>query len=88
MSQRAGQIFLGADLAILAAEPDRLRDYDCAIAREWAQDLDAPSAGFRTGRRQALEHLRAQDPLFRSAEFAPLTARAQHNLDTLIASYA
>ncbi|MCA8019132.1 hypothetical protein [Burkholderia metallica] len=88
MSQRAGQIFLDADLAILAAEPDRLRDCDRAIAREWAQDPDAPSAAFRRDRRQALEHLRAQDPLFHSAEFAPLTARAQHNLDTLIASYA
>ena len=44
--------FLDADLAILAAAPDRLREYDRAIAREWAQDPDAPSAAFRAGRRQ------------------------------------
>ncbi|NHV28709.1 hypothetical protein [Burkholderia sp. D-99] len=86
--QRAGRIFLDADLAILAAAPDRLHEYDRAIAREWAQDPDAPSAAFRTGRRQALEHLRAQAPLFQSAEFAALTPRAQRNLDALIDAYA
>ncbi|HIE1370974.1 TPA: HD domain-containing protein, partial [Burkholderia sola] len=86
--QRAGQIFLDADLAILAAAPDRLREYDRAIAREWAQDPDAPSTSFRIGRKQALEHLREQVPLFRSAEFAPLEPRAQRNLDTLIDFYA
>ncbi|WP_155420305.1 hypothetical protein [Burkholderia cepacia] len=86
--QRAGWLFLDADLAILAAAPDRLREYDRAIAREWAQDPDAPSAAFRAGRQQALEHLRGQTPLFRSAEFAPLTPLAQRNLDMLIDAYA
>ncbi|HEF5873739.1 TPA: hypothetical protein SAY52_004397 [Burkholderia cenocepacia] len=86
--QRAGQLFLDADLAILAAAPDRLLEYDRAIAREWAQDPEAPSASFRAGRRQALERLRGQVPLFRSAEFAPLERRALRNLDTLIGFYA
>lgn len=86
--QRAGRMFLDADLAILAAAPERLREYDRAIAREWAQDPDAPSAAFRIGRWQALEHLRDQDPLFQSAEFAPLTPVARRNLDTLIRAYA
>lgn len=86
--QRAAQIFLDADLAILAAASDRLIEYDRAIAREWAQDPDAPSASFRAGRKQALEHLRGQVPLFRSAEFAPLGPRAQRNLDMLIDFYA
>ena len=45
--------FLDADLAILAAAPDRLREYDRAIAREWAQDPDAPSAAFRAGRKRS-----------------------------------
>ncbi|WP_325099359.1 hypothetical protein [Burkholderia contaminans] len=81
-------LFLDADLAILAAAPDRLREYDRAIAREWAQDPDAPSAAFRAGRKQALEHLRAQAPLFRSAEFAPLEQHAQRNLEMLIGFYA
>ncbi|EGD04273.1 hypothetical protein B1M_12285 [Burkholderia sp. TJI49] len=85
---RAGRLFLDADLAILAAEPDRLREYDRAIAREWAQDPDAPSPAFRAGRKQALEQLRAQSPLFRSTEFAPLTPIAQRNLDALILAYA
>ncbi|MGS0895313.1 hypothetical protein ACVBGC_22685 [Burkholderia stagnalis] len=86
--QRAARLFLDADLAILAAAPDRLREYDRAIAREWSQDPDAPSAIFRAGRKQALEHLRGQHPLFRSAEFAPLTAAAHRNLDELIRQYA
>ncbi len=85
---RAGRIFLDADLAILAAAPERLREYDRAIAREWAQDPDAPSAAFRAGRKQALGHLRGQDPLFQSAEFAPLTPLARRNLDALIRAYA
>ncbi|NTX26608.1 hypothetical protein HT746_05550 [Burkholderia pyrrocinia] len=86
--QRAGWIFLDADLAILAAAPDRLREYDRAIAREWAQDPDAPSTAFRAGRKQALEHLRAQHPLFRSDAFAHLTPAAHRNLDALILQYA
>ncbi|NTY37070.1 HD domain-containing protein [Burkholderia diffusa] len=86
--QRAGRIFLDADLAILASTPDRLREYDRAIAREWAQDPDAPSATFRAGRKQALEQLRGKVPLFQSTEFAPLTPLAQRNLDTLIHAYA
>ncbi|MDN7702328.1 hypothetical protein R0290_28910 [Burkholderia semiarida] len=85
--QRAGQIFLDADLAILAAAPDRLREHDRAIAREWAQDPDAPSASFRVGRKRALVHLREQAPLFRSAEFAPLEPRTRRNLDMLIDLY-
>ncbi|WP_321791684.1 hypothetical protein [Burkholderia pyrrocinia] len=55
---------------------------------EWAQDPDAPSTAFRAGRKQALEQLRGQVPLFQSAEFAPLTPLAQRNLDTLIHAYA
>ncbi|RQR26403.1 hypothetical protein [Burkholderia sp. Bp9142] len=85
---RAGRIFLDADLAILAAAPDRLREYDRAIAREWAQDPDAPSTAFRIGRKHALDHLREQDSLFHSVEFAPLTPLAQRNLDALIRMYA
>ncbi|MBN3729298.1 HD domain-containing protein [Burkholderia sp. Ac-20379] len=85
---RAAALFLDADLAILAAPPERLAAYDRDIAREWGQAPDAPSQAFRDGRRRALQQLRAHAPLFLSAEFAPLTARAHANLDVLIARYA
>ncbi|RQX79396.1 hypothetical protein DF034_29435 [Burkholderia anthina] len=79
--QRAGQIFLDADLAILAAAPDRLHEYDRALARM--------GKGFRCAidRERALAHLREQAPLFRSAEFAPLEPRTRRNLDMLIDLY-
>lgn len=86
--RHAAALSLDADLAILAAPPERRDAYDRDIAREWGQAPDAPSPAFRDGRRRALVQLRAQAPLFLSAEFAPLTARAHANLDVLIARYA
>ncbi|WP_414447516.1 hypothetical protein AB4851_12840 [Burkholderia sp. 22PA0099] len=86
--RHAAALFLDADLAILAAPPERLNTYDRDIAREWGQAPDAPSAAFRNGRRHALRQLREQAPLFLSTEFAPLTALAHANLDALIERYA
>ncbi len=87
-ARHAAELFLDADLAILAAPPERLLAYDRDIAREWGQAPEAPSEAFRHGRHQALVQLRAQAPLFVSAEFAPLTAAAHANLDRLIARHA
>jgi len=80
----AAQLFLDADLAILAADEARLLWYDEGIAREWRQHPDAPSNAFRNGRRQALEQLLAHEPLFLSTGFAPLAAPARANLHLLI----
>lgn len=87
-ARRAAQLFLDADLAILAADEARLLRYDEGIAREWRQSPAAPSDAFRNGRRQALEQLLAHDPLFLSADFAPLAAPARANLGLLIRRYA
>lgn len=86
--RRATQLFLDADLAILAAPAERLIEYDRDIAREWAQNPDVPSEAFRTGRLQALQGLRKHAPLFRSSEFARLEPIAHANLEMLIQRYA
>lgn len=86
--RQAATLFLDADLAILAAPPERLLAYDREIALEWGQTPEAPSGPFRLGRRQALMQLRSQAPLFLSDEFAPLTAVAHDNLDRLIRFYS
>lgn len=84
----AAQLFLDADLAILAADEVRLLRYDEGIAREWRQPPDAPSDAFRNGRRQALEQLLAHEPLFLSTGFAPLAAPARANLQRLLHRYS
>jgi predicted metal-dependent HD superfamily phosphohydrolase len=86
--RRAAELFLDADLAILAAPPARLLEYDRAIAQEWAQDPDFPSEAFRAGRHQGLEQLQSNGPLFHSAEFAPLERLARVNLAMLIQRYS
>ncbi|MGN4225388.1 hypothetical protein ACS0Y6_36385, partial [Burkholderia gladioli] len=86
--QQAAALFLDADLAILAATPERLLAYDREIALEWGQAPAAPSAPFRDGRLRALMQLRSQTPLFLSDEFAPLTTLAHVNLDRLIRLYS
>ncbi|QGZ64583.1 HD domain-containing protein [Paraburkholderia acidisoli] len=86
--RRVAQLFLDADLAILAAPAQRLIEYDRDIAREWAQDPDAPAEAFRDGRYRALLGLRAHAPLFHSNEFAALEPLAHANLDVLIRRYA
>ncbi|WP_186040781.1 HD domain-containing protein [Burkholderia gladioli] len=86
--RQAAALFLDADLAILAATPERLLAYDREIALEWGQTPAAPSAPFRDGRLRALMQLRSQTPLFLSDEFAPLTTVAHVNLDRLIRLYS
>ncbi|RQR65365.1 hypothetical protein DIE18_02460 [Burkholderia sp. Bp9125] len=87
-ARRAAQLFLDADLAILAADEARLLRYDEGIAREWRQPPDTPSDAFRNGRRQALEQLLAHEPLFLSTGFAPLAAPARANLQLLLHRYS
>ncbi|MBB5409178.1 putative metal-dependent HD superfamily phosphohydrolase [Paraburkholderia sp. HC6.4b] len=86
--RRATQLFLDADLAILAAPATRLLAYDREIAREWGQDPDAPSEAFRAGRLQALQGLQQCTTLFGSVEFADLEPIARANLDRLVQQYA
>jgi predicted metal-dependent HD superfamily phosphohydrolase len=60
---RAGQLLCDADLAILAADPERYADYVAGVRREYAE---VPDDQFRAGRRAVLEDLLAHESLFRT----------------------
>ncbi|HET8560618.1 MAG TPA: hypothetical protein VFL69_08890 [Marmoricola sp.] len=64
-----GQLLCDADLAILAAGPERYDDYTAGVRQEYA---DVPDRAFREGRRLVLEDLLAKATLFHTA-----TARAR-----------
>ncbi len=58
-----GQLLCDADLAILAASPERYDEYTAGVRQEY----DAiPDPAFRTGRRKVLQDLLARDSLFHS----------------------
>lgn len=58
-----GAVLCDADLAILAADPERYAEYAAGVRRDYAsvQDTD-----FRAGRRAVLEELLGRDALFRT----------------------
>lgn len=60
---RRGQALCDADLAILAAPPERYREYAAGVRREYARFSDAD---FRAGRLAVLADLAARDTLFRT----------------------
>lgn len=60
----AGHVLCDADLAILAASPERYEEYVRDVRREYA-DLD--DATFRAGRARVLEALLAKPQLFHTA---------------------
>jgi len=59
-----GEVLCDADLAILAADPDRYTEYAAGVRRDYAAYSDAD---FRAGRRAVLEELLGRDALFRTA---------------------
>jgi len=59
-----GAVLCDADLAILAADPDRYADYAAGVRRDYAF---VPEADFRAGRRAVLEELLSRDALFRTS---------------------
>ncbi len=59
----AGQVLCDADLAILAADADRYREYAAGVRQDYAF---VPDADFRAGRRAVLEELLAREHLFRT----------------------
>ncbi|HET6166514.1 MAG TPA: hypothetical protein VFE07_06765 [Marmoricola sp.] len=59
-----GEALCDADLAILAADPERYREYTAGVRREYAALSDAD---FRAGRLAVLEDLAGRDVLFRTA---------------------
>jgi predicted metal-dependent HD superfamily phosphohydrolase len=56
-----GQLLCDADLAILAAGPDRYREYVAGVRAEYAE---VPEEAFRAGRLAILEDLLAKESLF------------------------
>jgi predicted metal-dependent HD superfamily phosphohydrolase len=59
-----GEALCDADLAILAADPDRYAEYAAGVRREYAA---YPDADFRAGRLAVLEDLAARKAIFRTA---------------------
>lgn len=59
-----GEALCDADLAILAAPPDRYREYAAGVRREYAAYSDAD---FRAGRLAVLEDLASREAIFRTA---------------------
>jgi len=78
-----GEVLCDADLAILAADPERYAEYAAGVRRDYAS---VPEADFRAGRRAVLEELLGRDVLFRTAyareHWEP---RARENLASEIA---
>jgi predicted metal-dependent HD superfamily phosphohydrolase len=59
-----GEVLCDADLAILAADPERYRKYAAGVRAEYSRLADAD---FRAGRLAVLEDLSSRDALFRTA---------------------
>lgn len=78
-----GAVLCDADLAILAAAPERYARYVADVRQEYAHLEDAE---FRRGRARVLRHLRGMGPLYRTATAdRAWTASAHRNLDTELA---
>jgi predicted metal-dependent HD superfamily phosphohydrolase len=60
----AGQVLCDADLAILAAEPQRYRDYVAGVRHDYTH---VPDTDFAAGRRAVLRDLADRDRLFHTA---------------------
>lgn len=80
----AAQLFIDADMSILAASQPRLGEYDTQIAREWGQESGKESYVFCTGRLNALRSFKAAGPVFLTREFEELESTAQANIDHLV----
>lgn len=61
---RRGEVLCDADLAILAADPERYAEYSRAVRREYAE---VPEDAFRRGRLAILRDLAAKPSLFHTA---------------------
>lgn len=73
-----GAVLCDADLAILAAPPERYKEYVAGVRLEYAA---VPEAEFRLGRLAVLEHLATKDTLFHTPHARQeWEARARDNL--------
>lgn len=79
----ACELFLDADLAILAGSWEQVEDYDAAIVREFSPG-HKPAPMFSRKRFDALSSFYVRDRIFLSPEFADLESPARHNLSLLL----
>lgn len=79
-----GEILCDADLAILAAVPDRYAEYAASVREEYAAFSNDV---FRQGRADVLRALLA-GPIFRTERGAAWEARARHNIEAELALLA
>ena len=77
------QALLDIDLAILAAAPARIAQYEQQVASEYAH---VPPALFAVGRRAFLSELLTRERLFHHPAFAQLEASARRNLADSVAA--
>lgn len=75
-------VLCDADLAILAAEPDRYRAYAQQVRQEYAW---VPDVDFRLGRAAVLRALLADGPLYRTPHASAWEAAARANVTAEIA---
>lgn len=79
-ADRNGQLLCDADLAILAADPERYAEYAAAVRAEYAF---VPPEPFRRGRGEVLRGILELPVIFRVPEaHRRLEARARHNIET------
>jgi predicted metal-dependent HD superfamily phosphohydrolase len=79
----AGAVLSDADLAVLAAEPERYAEYVSGVRREYAH---VPDDAFRHGRAEVLRGLLAAPALFRTATGRRLwERRARENVEVELA---
>ncbi|GLY73158.1 HD domain-containing protein [Actinoallomurus iriomotensis] len=77
---RDGAVLCDADLAVLAAPPDRYAAYAAAVREEYAA---VPDEAFRAGRAEILRALLALPALYRTAPARERwDAAARHNVET------
>ena len=80
----AGAVLSDADLAVLAAEPERYAEYVSGVRREYAH---VPDDAFRRGRAEVLRGLLAAPSLFRTAAGRRRwEARARANVEAELAA--
>ena len=80
----AAELFMDADMAILATPQPRLSEYDAQISREWGQTQGLESFEFCSGRFNALRGFKTAGPVFMTTEFQELESAAQANIDHLM----
>lgn len=83
----ASQLFLDADLAILASSPERVKEYDAQIGKEWGQLPGRESMSFCLGRYEALSSFQQKESVFVSSEFKSKNANVAVNMDALVSHW-